>query len=309
MVRIVKPAVYYPKLDCPNNMSCLHCEHSSRLSLGEALTPMRQACAAAGPPAQPARRHTATSARWFAPPLRHVLLPLLLLAGATALFRLTPLDLSVSRLFYGGSQSGWSYNDAETYRAIDGLFHYGPWPGLILGIGGLLIGLLSLAWPRWLPWRQSGFFLGAMLILGPGLMVNGVIKPWFQRPRPCHIQEFGGDQPFVQVLDYGTDATELSGRSFPSGHASMGFYLMAPAFLLYRRHPRWAGLFLGLGLVGGCLIGAARIAQGDHFASDVLWAGGMVYFSGLVLGFLWDLASRPFPPPAAEDGSSHDGSV
>jgi membrane-associated PAP2 superfamily phosphatase len=72
----------------------------------------------------------------------------------------------------------------------------------------------------------------------------------------------------------------------------MGFFLMGPAFLLYRRRPRWAWFFLLLGMAGGGLLGLARVAQGQHFPSDVLWSGGLVYLSGLFLGYLFHLSAN-----------------
>jgi membrane-associated PAP2 superfamily phosphatase len=63
----------------------------------------------------------------------------------------------------------------------------------------------------------------------------------------------------------------------------MGFYLMVPAFLCYRRRPGLAAGFLLLGLASGTVMGIARIVAGCHFPSDVLWAGGVVYFTALVL--------------------------
>ena len=63
----------------------------------------------------------------------------------------------------------------------------------------------------------------------------------------------------------------------------MGFYLFAPAFLLYRKRRAWALAFVAVGLVGGLVIGAGRVLQGAHYPSDVLWSAGMVYLSGLIL--------------------------
>jgi membrane-associated PAP2 superfamily phosphatase len=131
-------------------------------------------------------------------------------------------------------------------------------------------------------------FLAALLALGPGLAVNGVLKPYWSRPRPKEIKAFGGTQEYISVWQRGPLGV---GKSFPSGHASMGFYLMAPAFVLYRRRPRWALAFLLLGLAGGAVIGLGRVAQGQHFPSDVLWAGGLVYLSGVLLRYLFHLAS------------------
>jgi membrane-associated PAP2 superfamily phosphatase len=77
----------------------------------------------------------------------------------------------------------------------------------------------------------------------------------------------------------------------------MGFYLMAPAFLLYPRRRGLAGAFLGLGLLGGGLMGMARIVQGGHFLSDIVWSGGIVYLTGLFLSCLitWNREPRKLP--------------
>jgi lipid A 4'-phosphatase len=118
------------------------------------------------------------------------------------------------------------------------------------------------------------------LALGPGMMINGIGKPGWQRPRPVQIDQFGGARQFVLVGDLGEVSREC--RSFPSGHASMGFFLMAPAFLVWRRRVL-AGGFMLLGIFAGLAIGVARMAQGAHFPSDVIWAGGIVYFTCVVL--------------------------
>jgi membrane-associated PAP2 superfamily phosphatase len=121
-----------------------------------------------------------------------------------------------------------------------------------------------------------------MLMLGPGVVVNCICKPYCGRPRPHLTREFGGEKDFLPVFTMGEN---LAGdcNSFPSGHASTGFYLMAPAFVLYQRRNGWAAFFLILGLAAGVTIGVARMAAGGHFASDVIWAGGVVYFTGLLL--------------------------
>jgi membrane-associated PAP2 superfamily phosphatase len=43
------------------------------------------------------------------------------------------------------------------------------------------------------------------------------------------------------------------------------------------------------GLVYGCIMGMARIIQGGHFLSDVLWSAGFVYLTALVLADLLQL--------------------
>ena len=54
-------------------------------------------------------------------------------------------------------------------------------------------------------------------------------------------------------------------------------------------------LALLAGACYGALMGVARMAQGGHFPSDVLWAGGVVYLVGLSLYYLLrlDLGESP----------------
>jgi membrane-associated phospholipid phosphatase len=111
-------------------------------------------------------------------------------------------------------------------------------------------------------------------------LINGVLKPCWNRPRPCNVTDFDGPQLFLPVWQRGHGETD---SSFPSGHAAMGFCLMAPAFVCWRRRPVLAAAFVALGLCCGGVIGLARMVAGGHFPSDVLWSAGVIYFTGLVL--------------------------
>jgi membrane-associated PAP2 superfamily phosphatase len=220
--------------------------------------------------------------------MRDFLLVLAFLAGATALCAATGLDLALARRFYLVG-TGWGLTELNPWRF---LYRYGIIPAYLL-VGAALV-LLAAGYfkPAYACWRRSAFFLVLMIILGPGLLVNTVFKDHWGRPRPRQIQVFGGDRQFHQVWERGVGGT---GRSFPSGHASAAFYLMAPYFVLRARNRRRARLALGLGISYGIFMGVARMAQGGHFVSDVLWAGGMVYLAGLFLYYLLrlDLAEQP----------------
>jgi membrane-associated PAP2 superfamily phosphatase len=200
--------------------------------------------------------------------------PLLALAVLTALFRFTRLDIEPCAIFY---QSGWIHENNPFWRFVVSYF---PWPGLAMGFGGLALSLIGLAWHRFRPCSGAGLFLIGVLALGPGLLVNAVLKPNWCRPRPYQIVEFGGNQQFVPVLSTGTSGIV---GSFPSGHASIGLYLFAPSFLLYSRHRTWAIVFIMLGLAFGLMLGIGRMAQAAHFPSDIIWSAGVVYISGWLL--------------------------
>jgi membrane-associated PAP2 superfamily phosphatase len=139
---------------------------------------------------------------------------------------------------------------------------------------------VSFFWKKLGDWRDPGLFFALLLIVGPGILVNCVFKPYWSRPRPHATTEFGGPRAFLPVWQRGFGDED---SSFPSGHAATAFYLMAPAFVCYRRRPWLAAGFLLFGIASGVVVGLARIVAGGHFPSDVLWAGGIVYFTALAL--------------------------
>ena len=135
---------------------------------------------------------------------------------------------------------------------------------LLLGPAAVVARPRAVSRPHACDWPRCGCQWRVQAILGTAA--------------PYSTIPFGGDQKFLPVFQNGCSQDYAS---FPCGHASMGFYLMAPAFFLYRRRPRLAAAFLCLGLIAGFTIGMARIVEGSHFASDVIWSGGFVYFTGL----------------------------
>lgn len=119
------------------------------------------------------------------------------------------------------------------------------------------------------------------LALGPGLVVNLILKDNWGRARPSTIAEFNaGHQPDRRF----TPALALSDQcpdncSFPSGHAALGFWTVSLALLAPpgRRRPA-----LAAALAFGAAMGLVRIAQGGHFISDVAFSGVIVV--GLSMG-------------------------
>ena len=133
---------------------------------------------------------------------------------------------------------------------------------------------------------MAALFVVALLALGPGLLVNTVFKDHWGRPRPADIVQFGGTETYRSFWHPGSPE---QGRSFPSGHAAVGFFLMAPFFVLRRKAPGWARRALLAGILYGLTMGLGRMIQGGHFLTDVIWSGCMVYFSGLFLYYLFRL--------------------
>jgi len=165
----------------------------------------------------------------------------------------------------------------------DFIYTYAAIPAVVLaGLAGIVLlgGFVSRSMA---PYRSQTLFLVLLLVVGPGLLVNTLLKDHWGRARPREIVEFGGKYAFSQPWQKGVSGQN---SSFPSGHASVGFYLMAPWFILRQRNRKQGLLWLSGGLGYGSLVGAARIMQGGHFVSDVLWAGGIVYIAGELLALL-----------------------
>lgn len=211
--------------------------------------------------------------------------PLLLIVALSVPFALTDLDVRVSELFYDAESRTWTLGNSAFVTFIYDFGPYLTWMIAWLALAVLITGLF-LSQER--AWRRPALFFVLAVALGPGLLVNGYSKNELDRPRPRQTVPFGGDQPFQRV---GHFAPEADGASFPSGHASMGFAWIAPAYYFRARRPQWSRGFVALALVHGGVLGFARIAAGGHFLSDVLWAAGANCIVAIALSLAFGLVS------------------
>jgi membrane-associated PAP2 superfamily phosphatase len=198
------------------------------------------------------------------------------LVGLTIPFWMTDLDVSIARRFYE-TGAGWARGGQFPWNA---LFHYGVIPAWVLAVSALAVLVASFWAARCRPHRRAAIFLVLAMMVGPGLVVNNVFKQHWGRPRPRDLVVFGGDRDYVKPW---VKSPRGNGNAFVSGHAATGFYLLVPYFLLRRRSKARAASLVALGVGYGAIIGVARMAQGAHFLSDILWALGFVYLSGLAL--------------------------
>lgn len=212
-----------------------------------------------------------------------LIIVLAILLAATALFRFTDLDLYLQGLCYDATDEandGWKYAENKPWSC---LYNCGNYPALLLAVAALTVLALGYRYKKLLKWRKIAFFFIIVMLIGPGLLINMVFKDHWGRPRPREVVEFGGESAFEPVWDTGVQG---KGKSFPCGHCSMGFFLLAPWFVLRKSRRLAAVGVLLLGLTAGGLIGAARVAQGGHFPSDVLWSLGMVYIVAMCASYI-----------------------
>jgi lipid A 4'-phosphatase len=185
------------------------------------------------------------------------------------------LDLHLSGYFYDpAAPQRWFLKTAVPWIWLD---HYGEYPAGLLAVGAGVVWCGSLRRRAWVRYRRACALIVLALALGPGLLVNGILKPLWGRPRPHQVQVFGGSRSYRHWWQPGNLG---GGKSFSSGHTAMGYVLVAGVFLVPPRRPSWLrGLALGGALAYGSLVGAARVIQGAHFVSDVLWSGSLMCFT------------------------------
>ncbi len=195
--------------------------------------------------------------------------------GLTLPFLVFPdLDILLQQPYFSATE-GWFM---ATRPFWDFIYKYSIFLGYLLAIAALALISLSYWRKALYPWRKAAFFMLFVVAIGPGVLVNSTFKDHWGRPRPRDIQEFQGTENFVLVWQKG----HTEGKSFPCGHASIAFYLSIPFLFLRQRYKKWAWVFFISGTLYGLLVGYTRMLAGGHFASDVIWAAGMVWFTGIV---------------------------
>ena len=128
--------------------------------------------------------------------------------------------------------------------------------------------------------NRAIIFLLFTLAIGPGLIVNTILKDHWGRARPFHVKEFGGDRKFTAAFVISDQCK--TNCSFVSGDAAIGYFGLAFLFVARRRR-----ILISSGAVlAGTLIGLVRMAQGAHFLSDVIFSGVFTFLVGWLLYFL-----------------------
>jgi lipid A 4'-phosphatase len=207
---------------------------------------------------------------------------LLGLAALTGLvFAVAPgIDLAVAGFFHRVAVHDTM---PRLFRAIEILRKLEPVVTMLAVAPAVAVLLVKLFWPRRatiMPARAA-LFLIVSLVLGPGLLVNTVLKDHWARPRPGMVANFGGDMTFKPWWDPRGTCTDNC--SFVSGETSSAVWLAAPALLVPLP---WRYGALAAVAVYATGIGFMRLLMGGHFLSDVLFAA---IFTGLVI---WTVHGR-----------------
>jgi lipid A 4'-phosphatase len=208
---------------------------------------------------------------------------LLSMLAFAAVFSLMPeLDLKFSGVFFNPEQGFIGERNAVVQAIYKGV----PLMSRAVIIG-LFIAMFAYSIQRGETGRRRRIQVGYLVItlaLGPGLLIDVVLKDNWGRARPATVEQFGGTSTFSSALMPSDQCR--NNCSFVSGHASAGFYFVSLGFLggaAARR--RWTLI----GLVAGSIFGLGRISQGGHFLSDIVFS---FYATWLAAWIAWLIFRR-----------------
>ncbi|MEG0437869.1 phosphatase PAP2 family protein [Solibacillus cecembensis] len=144
------------------------------------------------------------------------------------------------------------------------VFHYIGEPIFVIAVG--VIAFLYL----WLRERNYRGMVFILLTFAAGTLLNQILKRIFERPRP-------------EIVD------QLTSYSFPSGHSMAGvLYLFTLAYIFSEiaKEKKKIQIVWIAAVLLACLIGLSRIAEGRHFATDVI-AGWSMGYSWFIVCVVW----------------------
>lgn len=193
--------------------------------------------------------------------------------AALGLFVVFPtLDLLVSGWFFRPGDGFW----LASSEAIQALRH-AIWNLSIATFVLSVVALIAAGAGRPLPGigaREAGFVF-LLYLLGPILLVNGILKSHWGRARPVDVTEFGGSAsftpPWLPSDQCAANCSFVSGEGAAAMALALSFLVFAPAV---RRHLRGTGfaLYIAAGITIPFTGMALRVMTGRHFLSDTVFA-------------------------------------
>lgn len=178
------------------------------------------------------------------------------------------LDFRISQYFFSAADetgAHWAIGKAQPWRW---LYDFGEIPPFILPVICLFLLVYSYLRKEFRKYRKASIVVLLTVILGPGLIVNAGFKENWGRARPSDCIQFNGSQQFCSVSQ---PSGPGKGKSFPCGHCAMAISgISIGAFYVYRSRLALVGIILSV--IYSLMVSFARIAQGGHFLTDVVWS-------------------------------------
>ena len=143
----------------------------------------------------------------------------------------------------------------------------------------LYIFIIILIFRRYRLRGITGIILIVIAISLSDYLTSGIMKPFFERLRPCH-------NPAISDLIH--LVTNCGGKyGFASGHAANSFTLASSLFLIYGKQIK----YLGWMYLWASIVAYSRIYVGVHYPFDVI-TGSLI---GIVLSILMCIIYTKLP--------------
>ena len=207
-----------------------------------------------------------------------------LITAGGAIFAAFPgVDLIVSGLFYRMEDGFWLSGNPWIEMVRNGI-----WNLSILVFALSIAAFLMAALRRpilGVGMREAGFIF-LLYLIGPILLVNGVLKEHWGRARPVDVAEFGGaatfTPPWLPADQCVANCSFVSGEGSAATALAISFLVLAPeAWRILSR--RAFALYSFLGVILPTVGLALRVMTGRHFLSDTVFAMLLVLSVALVL--------------------------
>jgi membrane-associated PAP2 superfamily phosphatase len=198
------------------------------------------------------------------------LLALSIILGAIIYYgvEVSPIDLWIQDLLYDFDQGRWLV-DRNSFWPWLVFYQLIKIPLVVLGAGALVLFVHTFYRSRYRHNRWVYLYLFLCMSIVP--LTISSMKYVTNTYCPWHISQYGGDQPYVKVMeDYPPDYQKPDGqpRCFPAGHASGGFALLALFFIARGYRQKIIALSCALGV--GWTMGIYQMLKGAHFFSHTL---------------------------------------
>ena len=176
------------------------------------------------------------------------------------------IDLLFTSLFFEGGNN-FLLRNSSIHSFMDAWVR--PSTKYLVMILAALTALSILSNGQYIGWSIRNISCVVLtFLLGPGLIVNGLLKEFIGRARPKNIIEFGGDKIFSPT--YFPSDQCAHNCSFVSGDVAFAFATIVFPLVLSGLKKK-VGILISI--VFGTSIAFYRLGTGAHFLSDTILAG------------------------------------
>lgn len=199
---------------------------------------------------------------------KQILLMLFILIGIFFLFEFSNLDIFIQDYFYNNVTHKWLLSH-KNGSILDIIFYNGIKRAIIVfGVFILFLYLYSFKSSSVILKNYRDGLLIVWLSIAIIPLIIGTLKANTNVPCPCDFTYFGGEYPYIRVLDSMPQEIVKKFKCYPAGHASGGFALMSLFFLFKDRKNRF--IALGIAMTIGWSMGLYKMLIGHHYLSHTV---------------------------------------